>query len=63
MGRPLDAQSTATKKAGPSDASNPNGPYRVIEIVAGDCGSVGQLCATSDDSAGTRSRNAIRALT
>jgi len=47
-----DAQST-TKKVGPLDASNPNGPYRVIEILAGDFGSVGQLCATIDDNAAT----------
>jgi hypothetical protein len=29
------------------DASNPSGPYRVIEILAGRWGSVGQLCAAS----------------
>jgi hypothetical protein len=44
-------------------ASNPDGPYRVIEIVALIGRNVGQLCATIDDSAALRSRNAMRALT
>jgi hypothetical protein len=53
-----DIDSTAIRWNAPA-ASNPDGPYRAIEIVA----DISQLCATIDDSATLKSRNAIRALT